>query len=296
MLKQTLCASAVMYGLFAAAPLHAAVLDQAVIGMKMAMVKKPTSHPMMVAYAPDYKRYYVADGGLGPMMDGYSIAVSKSEIHTFDAKGVYLNSTQAGLDNRALYFNPNANQLESITYNASSAAGSTPETGVFALELDDKGNLTKQKAEKSGFNPAFGDASTMPSYDNTENRYFAKQGRSNIVWMMQLDKREHVGEIALDLAAAGVQHDDISDTYVAYTAIAGEELAVLDVDHKNVLIFNLKGQFVGRSALPKELRLRVNNHYTGLGYANGMFFVYNAPEGEFGTYYGFKISDQAISQ
>lgn len=292
MLKKTLCASLLM----AASTLHAAVLEQASTGIKIPMVKKPTSRPMTVAYAPDYKRYFVADGGLGPIMDGYSIATSKSEIHTFDAKGSYINSTQAGLDNRSIYFNQNSHQLETITYNVSSAAGFTPDVGIFALELDANGNLTKQKAEISGFNPAFGDPGTMPSFDNTESRYFAKQGHGNKVQIVHLDKRENIGEITLDLASAKVQFDDISDSYVAYTGIPSEELAVLDVDHKSVLIFNIKGQFVGRSTLPQTLRLRANNHYTGQGYANGLFFIYHEPEGEFGTYYGFRISDQAVTQ
>lgn len=280
----------------AASTLHAAVIEQAAVEIKIPMAKKPTSRPMTVAYAPDYKRYFIADGGLGPIMDGFSIATSKSEIHIFDAKGSYINSTQAGLDNRSIYFNQNSHQLETITYNVSSAAGFTPDVGIFALELDASGNLTKQKAEISGFNPAFGDPGTMPSFDNAENRYFAKQGHGNKVQIVRLDKRENIGEISLDLDSAKVRFDDISDSYVAYTGIPGEELAVLDVDHKSVLVFNLKGQFAGRSALPQNLRLRANNHYTGQGYANGLFFIYHEPEGEFGTYYGFKISDQAITQ
>jgi hypothetical protein len=292
MLKKTLCVGLLM----TASTLHAAVLEQAATGIKIPLAKKPTSRPMTVAYVPDYKRYFVADGGLGPILDGFSIATSKSEIHAFDAKGTYLNSTQAGLDNRSIYFNQNTHQLETITYNISSAAGFTPDVGIFALELDANGNLTKQKADISSFNPAFGDASTTPSFDPTENRYFAKQGRCNKVFIVRLDKRESVGEILLDLASAKAQFDDISDTYIAYTGIPGEELAALDVDHKRVLVFNLNGQFVGASALPQELRLRSNNHYTGLGYANGLFFVYHEPEGEFGTYYGFRISDQAVSQ
>jgi hypothetical protein len=292
MLKKILCIGLLM----TASTLHAAVLEQAATGIKIPLAKKPTSRPMTVAYVPDYKRYFVADGGLGPILDGFSIATSKSEIHAFDAKGTYLNSTQAGLDNRSIYFNQNTHQLETITYNISSAAGFTPDVGIFALELDANGNLTKQKADISSFNPAFGDASTTPSFDPTENRYFAKQGRGNKVFIVRLDKRESVGEILLDLASAKAQFDDISDTYIAYTGIPGEELAALDVDHKRVLVFNLNGQFVGASALPQELRLRSNNHYTGLGYANGLFFVYHEPEGEFGTYYGFRISDQAVSQ
>ena len=295
MLKKLFCISLSCY-MLAAPPLHAAVLGQATIGIKLVMHKKPTSRPMTVAYVPDYKHYYVADGGLGPVLDGFSVSTSKSEIHAFDAKGSYLNSTQAGLDNRSIYFNQNTNELESVTYNISSAAGFTPDVGIFALELDSSGNLTTQKAEKSGFNPAFGGAGAMPSFDSAENRYYAKQSRSNKVWIVQLDKREHTAEISLDLAAASVQSDDISDSYVAYTGLPGEELAVLDIDHKSILVFNLQGHFVGRSALPNDLRLRANNHYTGLGYANGMFFVYHEPEGEFGTYYGFRISDQAVTQ
>jgi hypothetical protein len=92
------------------------------------------------------------------------------------------------------------------------------------------------------------------------------------------------------LAAAAARFDDISDSYVAFTGIPGEELAVLDVDHKAVLVFDLRGKFVGRSALPSSMKLRANNHYSGHGYANGMFFVYHESEGEFGTYYGFRIS------
>jgi hypothetical protein len=70
-------------------------------------------------------------------------------------------------------------------------------------------------------------------------------------------------------------------------------LAILDVDHKAVLIFNVKGGYVGKSVLPKDLKLRAQNHYNGLGYTNNLFFVYDESEGEFGTYYGFKISNKS---
>lgn len=286
----------VVFGVCLATTAQAGVLEQAVEGIKMPLAKKPTSRPMTVAFVPDYKRYYVADGGLGPLQDGNAIASSRSEIHTFDAKGQYLGSTQAGLDNRSIYFNPNKNQLESITYNVSSDAGFTPDTGGYALGLDNKGNLTGQKDEFFSFNPAFGYSGTMPTFDPVDNKYFAKQSRSNKVLVVQLDKRESVAEIALQLDAAGAAFDDISDGYVAYTGIPGEEIAALDIDHKSILVFDATGKFVGKSLLPASMKLRAHNHYTGLGYANGMFFVYHEPEGEFGTYYGFKVSDQAVSQ
>jgi hypothetical protein len=37
------------------------------------------------------------------------------------------------------------------------------------------------------------------------------------------------------------------------------------------------------------MKLRSQNHFNGLGYTNGMMFIYHEPEGEFGTYYGFKV-------
>ena len=117
--------------------------------------------------------------------------------------------------------------------------------------------------------------------------------RVYIVHIVESPKREKTGEIALDLAAAGAKFDEIGHHFVAYTGVPGEELALLDVDHKAVLVFNLQGKFVAKSALPATLKLRSQNHINGTGYSNGLFFVYAESEGEFGTYYGYRISDQA---
>lgn len=272
---------------------HAEVLPEAKVGIKIPLTKKPTTRPMTVAYVPFLSRYYIADGGLAPMPGEMEIALSKSQVHAYDDKGHYLLSGKPGLDNRSIYFNPNTHKLESVTYNVSSDAGFSPNTGVFAIELTENGDIKDFPTEIAAFNPAFGSASTMPTYDAGNNRYLAKQERSNKVFIVELGKRERVGEITLDFAAAGVVHDDLSEHFIAYTGIPGEELALLDVDHKTVLVFNLDGKLVGKSALPANMKLRAQNHYNGLGYTNGMMFVYHEPEGEFGTYYGLKISDKA---
>lgn len=272
---------------------QAQVLPEAVIGIKIPLAKKPTSRPMSVAYVPLFNRYYIADGGLAPVPGDMDISSSKSQVHVYDAEGKYLQSAKPGFDNRSLYFNPNTQRLETVTYNISSGAGFTPNTGIFALQLNETGDLTEASSDVFAFNPAFGDAATIPSYDPEHKRYFAKQERSNKVWIVELDKREKVAEISLDLAAAGAANDDISDHFIAFTGAPGEELALLDVDHKAVLVFDLKGKLVGKSALPATMKLHAQNHFNGLGYANDMLFVYHEGEGEFGTYYGFKILDQA---
>ena len=270
-------------------PVHAAILAEAQVGIKIPLAKKPTTRPMTVAHIPGLKRYYIADGGLAPMASEYESATSKSQIHTYDDEGKYVNSAKPGYDNRSIYYNPNTAKLETITYNISSDAGQSPNTGIYSLDLSVTGELKETSNEVFQFNPAFGDAATMPSYNPETNQYYAKQERSNKVWVVDLKSREKISEIALDFTKAGVAHDDVSAHFVAYSGIKGEELVLLDVDHKAVLIFDLSGNYVGKSELPKDLKLRSQNHFNGTGYANDMLFVYHESEGEFGTYYGFKV-------
>ena len=268
---------------------QAEILPEAQVGIKIPLAKKPTTRPMTVAHIPIFKRYYIADGGLAPMGNEGEVATSKSEINAYDEDGKYVNSSRPGYDNRSIYYNTNTHKLETVTYNISSDVGFSPNSGIFSIDLTENGELKNTSSDVFGFNPAFGDSATMPSYNPETNQYYAKQERGNKVWVVETKSREKVSEIALDLKAAGAEHHDVSDHYIGYSGIKGQELVLLDVDHKAVLIFDLNGKYVGRSELPKDLKLRSQNHFNGTGYANEMLFVYHEPEGEFGTYYGFKV-------
>jgi len=273
--------------------IYADVLPEAKSEIKITLTKKPTTRPMTVAFIPGQKKYYIADGGLAPLGSETEAPISKSLIHTYDQSGKYLSSTQAGFDNRSIFYNELTYQLTTITYNISSEAGFAPNTGIFSLDLDPQGNLKGTSKEVSNFNPAFGDSATMPSFDSKTNHYFAKQKRSDRVIIVDANTGNKLEEINLDLKSAGVVFDDLSDSFIASTGIDGEELAILDVDHKAILVFNTRGGYVGKSSLPKDIKLRAQNHYNGLGYTNNLFFIYNESEGEFGTYYGFKISSKS---
>lgn len=281
--------SAVLAGALFATTLHAAVLPEAKLLLKIPMAKAPTTRPMTVAYHPAFNYYYVADGGLAPMGSEWEAPISKSQVHAFDKDGKHVNSALPGYDNRSIYYNANTGNIETITYNISSAFGFAPNTGMYAFELSEQGKIKDTSKEIMQFHSAFGDSFTMPSYDAENDRYFAKQKRGNKVLIVTKKDEEPIGEITLDIAAAGAKFDDISDSFVAYTGSKGEELALLDLDHKAFLIFDLTGKFIAKSAIPKGIKLRAKNYYNGLGYANNMFFLYNEKENEFGTYHGYQI-------
>ncbi len=287
--KQLILCTFVSSALMVNFTLQAQVLPEAAAGINIPLAKKPTTRPMTVAYVPGLKRYYIADGGLAPMGSEFEAPVSRSEIHAYDDSGKYINSAKPGYDNRSIYFNPNTNKLETITYNISSEVGFAPNTGMYSINLNETGGVTDTSDEIMQFNPAFGSAGTMPTYDAENKRYFAKQGRSDKVFIVDPKQREKIGEITLDLAKAGAAQDDVSDLFVAYTGVKGEELVLLDIDHKAALVFDLTGKFIAKSELPKNLKLRSQNHFNGIGYANDMLFVYHENEGEFGTYHGFKV-------
>ena len=269
--------------------LHAEVLTQAELGIKIPLAKKSTTRPMTVAYIPGLKRYYIADGGLAPMGSEFEAPTSKSQIHAYDDTGKYINSAKPGFDNRSIYYNTNTAKLETITYNISSDVGFSPNTGIYSINLSETGEVLETSDEISQFNPAFGHSGTMPTYDAANKRYFAKQGRSDKVFIVDPKLREKVGEITLDLAKAGVAFDDVSDLFIAFTGTKGEELVLIYIDQKAAQVYDINGKKKKKSELPKDLKLRSQNHFNGIGYANDMLFVFHDSEGEFGTYYGFKI-------
>lgn len=282
-------ASLLLLSIIFTSAIQAAVLPEAKLVIKIPMAKEPTTRPMTVAYHPALMHYYIADGGLAPMGTEWAAPISKSQVHAFNEKGEYVNSAGPGFDNRSIYYNPNTGNIETITFNISSDLGFAPNTGMYALETTEQGKIKDSSKEIMQYHAAFGDGFTMPSYDADNDRYFAKQKSSNKVFIVSTKEPKAIGEIDLDIAAAGAKSNDISDNFVAYTGSKGEELALLDLDHQAFLIFDLTGKFIAKSTIPKGIKLRAKNYYNGLGYTNNMFFLYNENEGEFGTYHGYQI-------
>ena len=265
------------------------ILMEAELAVKISLKKKPTTRPQTIAFIGAEKKYYIADGGLAPLGSAYEAPISKSLIHTYDDQGNYLDSTRAGFDNRSIYYNEKTFQLETITYNVSSQAGFAPMTGIFSLSLNDRGLLTGKSGVISNFAPAFGSASTMPTFDAKNNVYYAKQERTNEVFVVDAKDFQLKNTIKLDFKSPGVEHHDVAASFIAFTNKKDAEFILLDVDHKRFLIYDIKGQYKGASRLPAGLKIRSKNHFNGLGYSNELFFIYIDSENEFGTYQGYKV-------
>ena len=265
------------------------ILKNAELVVKIVLKKEPTTRPQTITFIGAEKKYYIADGGLAPLGSAYEAPISKSLIHTYDQQGSYLDSTRAGFDNRSIYYNEKTFQLETITYNVSSQAGFAPMTGIFSLELNDKGMLTGKSGVISNFAPAFGSASTMPTFDAKNNVYYAKQERTNDVFVVDANDFQLKHTIKLDFKSAGVEHHDVAASFIAFTGKKDAEFILLDVDHRRFLIYDIAGKYKGASKLPSDLKIRSKNHFNGLGYSNDYFFVYIDSENEFGTYQGYKV-------
>ena len=52
-----------------------------------------------------------------------------------------------GYDNRSIYYNPNTNKLETVTYNISSDAGFSPNTGIYSIDLSETGEIKEAQAK-----------------------------------------------------------------------------------------------------------------------------------------------------
>ena len=211
---------------------HAEINENAELVFKINLTKKPTTRPQTVAYIPGEKKYYIADGGLAARGSDYEAPISKSLIHTYDESGKYIESTRAGFDNLSIYFNERTSTLETITYNISTAAGFAPMTGIFSLELDEKGLLTAKSEVVSQPSASFGSAGTMPTYDSKNNLYYAKQEKSNRVFVLDGKSKELKKEIKLDFDTPKVMHHDVASHFVAFTGKPGEELILLDIEYK----------------------------------------------------------------
>lgn len=257
---------------------------------KIKLAKKPTTRPQTIAYIPGEKKYYIADGGLAARGSDYEAPISKSLVHTYNEKGKYIESTKPGFDNRSIYYNENSFKLETITYNVSTAVGFAPMSGIFSLNLDKKGLLTGKSEVISQPSASFGSAGTMPTYDSKNNLYYAKQEKSNIVYILESKSKKVKKEIKLDFKTPKVMHHDVADGFIAFTGKPGEELILLDVDHKRFLVYDKNGKYKGASLLPKSLKIRSQNHFNGLGYTlNGYYFLYLDSEGEHGSYHAYKV-------
>ncbi|MCB1746724.1 MAG: PEP-CTERM sorting domain-containing protein [Gammaproteobacteria bacterium] len=230
------------------------------------------STPMGVAYHSGFNQYYASRGG-SSSYSGY----------VWNASGTLLqNQTPLGVDARGWNYNPNTNQMELVSYNATGGGASF---GLFNMHLDGSGLLTGANTQILGAMPGLNGNQTMPAYDATRDQFYSRNtnGTVNIV---ERNDGSLFGSIALDLASAG--NPGLQGQFIGYDPLF-DVLVTLDVTNTRALVHDLSGAFLGASQLSGFNPTQANFN---AGYANGQIFVYDS---QISGWRGFDIFGDAVA-
>ncbi|MBY6204950.1 DUF11 domain-containing protein, partial [Halomonas denitrificans] len=211
--------------------------------------------PMNVAYDPVLDRYYSTTGGFQSV-----------PAYTHDGAGNLLATTQPlNNDNRSIFYNPNTNAIELISFNA--VSGGSPD-GLMTAGRDGAGILTGSNTAILAALPGLPGSQTMPAYDPIDDVFYARES-GNVVNIVRRSDGGLQGQITLDVVAAGGA--SLNNNTIGFD-VTERVLVVLDngVSPSRALVFDLAGSFIGASALPPG---SPSPGSYGVGYANGQLFV-----------------------
>lgn len=242
---------------------------------------------MNVAFDGTLGRYYAIAGDTDA--DGHSV------VNWWLADGTFDGSAELGLDARSIYFNPNTGTLEVDTKNgccdADGIAGVYPVTrdaegdvtglGAKLFDMDFNGKLLKNPEAMPAFNP---------DDDVLYARIFDLVGLFASVRVIDHSDGAQVSTFNMNVTAGGALLSDVKGNGIGFTSVAGFELAILDFTHAKILVFSKTGVYKGKVELPADVDVTAATDY-GVGYANDLFFLYDATAGQFR---GFRIFQLAV--
>jgi len=179
-----------------------------------------------VAYIPSYDYYYSVSGGN-----------STSNIVTFDNTGAEISvGVNTGIDHRGLWWNPNASQLETNSFN--------DVTGVSIIDLDASNYALNTNSTL--FNNSQPDAQSLGEYDydNDEIIYYL----SGQIYRVNHSTGASISNYAI--TGLPVASTNLNENFIAYTGCVGKEIIVFDmILGKVYYIDKLTGAYVGETII-----------------------------------------------
>jgi hypothetical protein len=219
-----------------------------------------------IAYHPGFDQYYSSD-----------IGSTNQPAFVYDSAGSLVHTEDPiNIDVRALYYNPNTDLIEAVSFNAQSGGVAR---GLIDAQLDGSGFFTGGTATLLASMPGLASSQTVPAYDPVRDQLYSRDG-SNTVNVVRRSDGALAGTITLDFATAGV--GTVSTYTIAYVP-EEDWLVVADRDNDTAVAFDINGDYVGTAALDID----VNVNY-GIGYANGQLFI---EDGSRDGYQGYRITN-----
>jgi hypothetical protein len=214
-----------------------------------------------VVYNPDKDLYYAAFAGN-----------STYPIETFGSTGQNLYQGKTGQDIRGLWYNSKTENLEANCYN---------DIGFITIKTDSRGYAgTGSEIIYSGMN--------QPSKQSCGN--IDKKGEQILYYyngsIVSYDRetgKSNGAKIYLEMPTV---LDNINTTTFIYTGKKKMEIGLLNFEHKEVYLFNLKtGEHSATVKLPADA---VTNGVFRFAFANGHIFLY---DGDSRSWTGYQLFD-----
>jgi hypothetical protein len=222
----------------------------------------PGTRGASVAWHPGQKKYYAAMAGNA----SYPMAV-------FDVKGKRLSDDDlvAMMDTRGLWYNPVTKKICGNGYN---------ETGWFYYNLNKTGLVTGYDMQLEGMNQP-GEQCVGAYNPATKNVLFLKGSEISMykdnnmsdisTLMIHWGRKKTQG--ADEAEDAAVTPEAYNNTTVVFTGIKGQELGFLNVEKKQVELYDIGSGFITNTLkLPADIAAETSFNFA---YTNGMYWLFD---------------------
>lgn len=189
----------------------------------------------------------------------YSVIAGNASfpLETFDEFGEQINSNEAGVDARGLWYNLKTKQLE----------GNGPgETGVFTIGFNNSGEKKTVKILIEGKNQP--ENQSVGAFDSKKQIIYYYSDGMIYSYLRKNGKQKS----AMKITDCPADLSDINSTTVIFTGIKNQELGLLDYNSQKVYLFNLKGKHTATINLPENAP---TNDAFRFSFANNYIWLYD---------------------
>ena len=199
-----------------------------------------------VTWNPDKKVYYSVIAGNASF-----------PLETFDEFGEQINSNEAGVDARGLWYNLKTKQLE---------GNGQAETGIFTIGFDNSGERKSVKILLEGKNQP--ENQSVGAFDSKKQIIYYYSDGKIYSYLRKNGKQKS----SLNITNSQIDIGNINATTVIFTGIKNQELGLLDYNSQKVYLFNLKGKHNATINLPENA---LTNDAFRFSFANNYVWLYD---------------------